>query len=213
MDVPLTRIEQYLYNLIIGEGDIPVVPFSREERYLESIITGEPVEDIIPLTKIERYLDYWSKNTVITDGYIIIYMNSSGSDIIHIEMVTKNGSGKYNPEPFISSDGEIINITGWSSTAGGQAVTNITKNVNEHKTVYAVEQNTGIYIPDHIAVTTPPTKTEYEEGEALDFTGIEVTIYKKDDSVWTDTTHPQGKALFSELEFPVTVATLPEEGD
>jgi hypothetical protein len=73
--------------------------------------------------------------------------------------------------------------------------------------------NTQTDNPHHILITTPPTKTEYEEGETLDFTGIEVTIYKKDDSVWTDTTHPQGKALFSELEFPVTVATLPEEGD
>ena len=54
--------------------------------------------------------------------------------------------------------------------------------------------------PTRIEVTTPPTKTEYNDGDIIDFTGIEVTAYREDDSVY-------GIVPFDELEFPVTIAS------
>lgn len=38
--------------------------------------------------------------------------------------------------------------------------------------------------PDHILITTPPTKLTYEVGETIDITGMVVTAYNSDDSVW-----------------------------
>lgn len=59
---------------------------------------------------------------------------------------------------------------------------------------------------DHIAVTVLPLKTEYLDGETLDFTGIEVTIFRPDGTVYTDSNYPDGVIPFAELTFPVTVA-------
>lgn len=60
--------------------------------------------------------------------------------------------------------------------------------------------------PSRIAVTTPPTKTTYYEGERIDFTGIVVTLYNTDGSVYTDEWHPDGVAAFEELSFSSDVA-------
>lgn len=51
-----------------------------------------------------------------------------------------------------------------------------------------------------IEVTKSPNKVEYNDGDTIDFTGIEVTAYKEDNSVF-------GVIPFEELIFPVTVAS------
>jgi hypothetical protein len=217
--IPISRTEKLLYKL--GGGNVNTIPepISRVEQYLNYLVRNGVNAEIpaVPLTRIEWFLDYLCKNwsTIITSGCTITYMNDDGSETINIEHIVDGGNGTFIPtDTYVdTTDGQIIGFAGWAATAGGTINNSLVQNVTTDITVYAVYAGTGEYVPDHIAVTTPPTKTEYEEGETLDFTGIEVTIYKKDDSVWTDTTHPQGKALFSELEFPVTVATLPEEGD
>lgn len=60
--------------------------------------------------------------------------------------------------------------------------------------------------PTRIAVTTPPSKTTYYEGEKIDYSGIVVTLYNSDGSVYTDDWHPDGLAVFEELMFPVEIA-------
>ena len=58
-------------------------------------------------------------------------------------------------------------------------------------------------IPASIRVITPPTKTTYEDGETIDFTGIEVKAYTEDGE-------EVESIPFEELIFPVTVADLDE---
>lgn len=60
-------------------------------------------------------------------------------------------------------------------------------------------QNTNNTPVSSIEVTTPPSKTIYNDGETIDFTGIEVAAYKDDGSLL-------GYIPFSQLEFPVTIA-------
>lgn len=62
-------------------------------------------------------------------------------------------------------------------------------------------------IPASISVTTPPSKTDYNDGETIDFTGMVVKAYKSSGDVWTDSTHPDGVIPHSELIFPVTTAS------
>lgn len=67
--------------------------------------------------------------------------------------------------------------------------------------------------PSSIAVTTPPNKTQYYDGEKIDFTGIIVTLYNSNNSVYTDDWHPDGVAAFEELNFPIDVAHIGATGN
>ncbi len=54
---------------------------------------------------------------------------------------------------------------------------------------YAVDEDgegnlTETLVPSSIRVTTPPTKTEYDIGDMIDITGIVVTAYKGDGTVY-----------------------------
>ena len=66
-------------------------------------------------------------------------------------------------------------------------------------------------IPSSIVVTTPPTMTSYIDGESIDITGIVVTAYKKDGTIWSDSTHPGGVIPVSELSFNPTIAAFDAE--
>lgn len=61
-------------------------------------------------------------------------------------------------------------------------------------------------LPSSIAVTTPPSKTVYNDGEGIQFDGMVVKAYKKSGELWTDKTHANGIIPHSELSFPVTNA-------
>ena len=57
-------------------------------------------------------------------------------------------------------------------------------------------------LPDHINVTTPPAKTDYIPGDKIDYSGIVVTAYKKDGTIWDNPNYPNGVIPFNELIFP-----------
>ena len=61
-------------------------------------------------------------------------------------------------------------------------------------------------MPAYILVTNPPTKTAYEYGEEIDYSGIEVTLYNSDGSVWASLDYPDGKIPLEELIFPESIA-------
>lgn len=61
-------------------------------------------------------------------------------------------------------------------------------------------------VPSGIKIITPPTKTEYTAGEAIDYSGIVVALQKKDGSTFTDSKYPNGHIPMQELIFPVTEA-------
>ena len=62
-------------------------------------------------------------------------------------------------------------------------------------------------IPAYILVTKPPDKTAYEYGEYIDYSGVEVTLYNSDGSVWASLDYPDGKIPYDELIFPESAAT------
>lgn len=59
-------------------------------------------------------------------------------------------------------------------------------------------------IPSRIEVVTPPTKTRYSDGDAIDFSGIVVKGYLETGGLW-------GTIPFNELVFPDTTAVIQEE--
>lgn len=63
-------------------------------------------------------------------------------------------------------------------------------------------------LPSSIQVVTPPTKTDYTDGETIDFSGMVVKAYLKTGGVWSDSDHPGGVIPISELIFPVTTADI-----
>jgi hypothetical protein len=47
-------------------------------------------------------------------------------------------------------------------------------------------------LPSSIVLVTPPTKMDYNDGEAIDLSGAVVTAKMADGTTWTDTDHPNG---------------------
>lgn len=59
----------------------------------------------------------------------------------------------------------------------------------------------AVTYPHHIDITTLPTKTAYVDGESIDITGIVVTAYNEDGTVWTSNAYPNGIIPINELSF------------
>ncbi|MBR0367413.1 MAG: hypothetical protein IJH86_03345 [Clostridia bacterium] len=62
-------------------------------------------------------------------------------------------------------------------------------------------------VPTSIAITTNPTKTAYDDGEQIDYTGMVVTAYDANGDVWdNDGAYPNGVIPIADLNLPETVA-------
>lgn len=60
--------------------------------------------------------------------------------------------------------------------------------------------------PASIALISPPTKTEYINGETIDYTGMVVKLYKGNGFTFIDTAHPDGLLSLSELTLTMQTA-------
>ena len=60
-------------------------------------------------------------------------------------------------------------------------------------------------LPSAIKIEVPPTKTEYSEGDTIDFTGIKVFLLDANGEHFTSEEYPTGEIPFEELMFPVTI--------
>lgn len=72
-------------------------------------------------------------------------------------------------------------------------------------TVVGVDENGDLVyteIPAGIRITETPRKTEYQEGETIDYTGIRVYAIKANGSIFTDSSYHTGEIPFNELKFP-----------
>lgn len=67
-------------------------------------------------------------------------------------------------------------------------------------------------IPYAIQITTPPTKTEYEAGEEIDYSGIVVTLLTEAGTTYTSEWYPDGTVPFDELTLPVKTAHMDSNG-
>lgn len=57
-------------------------------------------------------------------------------------------------------------------------------------------------IPSHIDITTPPTVTEYSVGDAIDYSGMVVTLLDRNREVFKNSDYPNGTVPLSELSLP-----------
>ena len=62
-------------------------------------------------------------------------------------------------------------------------------------------------VPTYISIISDPTKTTYNDGDTIDFSGIQVQLVKKTLEIYTDSRYTNGIVPFSELSFPITTAT------
>lgn len=67
--------------------------------------------------------------------------------------------------------------------------------------------------PLRIAVTTPPTVTQYEWGDAINYGGMVVKAYTVGDNIWADANHPGGVIPTSELTLPFVNAGFNVDDD
>lgn len=75
----------------------------------------------------------------------------------------------------------------YTDTLGGQTAT------------AAIDLPVSQNLPESIVIVVQPTKTEYNDGEALNLTGMVVTAKKADGTTWTSTEYPNGHIPLGEL--------------
>jgi hypothetical protein len=109
--------------------------------------------------------------------------------------VTANGSKSASDEGVYGWDYVAVSVP-------GSSVTGIDPATGQETTV-TVNPETGDIVktvaPTEIRVTTLPTKTDYTNGETIDYSGIVVHAY-------SSTGQDMGEVPFNELVFPVTTA-------
>ena len=75
--------------------------------------------------------------------------------------------------------------------------------------------NGSIYssgLPTEIRVTTPPNKTSYTDGEAIDYSGMIVKAYDEDGNLWTSPEYPNGVVPNDELIISESIANKNTSG-
>ena len=68
-------------------------------------------------------------------------------------------------------------------------------------------------VPSSIAVVKDPNKTEYVDGETIDYSGIIVSLKGGDGEPFANSDYPNGHVPISELTFPVETAEASEDAE
>lgn len=122
---------------------------------------------------------------------------------------TDNGTFTASDDGYHSYSQVVVDVAG----GGGTSVVGTWPDGNDYE--FTVDDETGYVdmelLPSSIAVTTPPTNTTYTEGDTLDFSGIVVTAYCGDGSIYDTEDYPDGIVPLNELSFDPTIA--PEGAD
>ena len=137
-----------------------------------------------------------SANIVIQEGNVGKILNGTRRLVIHN---SGGGTSVWILEEDVERKSKTINKNGtyYADDEGVYAYSQVTVNVTDGKVTgkksdgneYAVDEDgegnlTETLVPSSIRVTTPPTKTEYDIGDLIDITGIIVTAYKGDGTVY-----------------------------
>ena len=99
----------------------------------------------------------------------------------------------------------------------GKGITGHDPDTGEDMTI-TVDPETGeleeTIMPSSIDVTIEPTKMTYEDGDTIDYTGIQVKAFDAQGDVWQSADYPDGIIPFEELILSATIAeATPVEGD
>lgn len=179
MDPPASRVETILHNILGSEHELEE-PKSRFEELLLRL--AENFSALVSITVELPDVEYIKGDTIKYDDAIVTATFESGKTVI-----ISSGLITWTPD-----NNTVLNNAGTQNVTASYTVRDNTKTWSGSITVQ--------YPITKIDVTTPPTKLEYNDGDSIDFTGIVVTAYREDNSVW-------GVVPFDELEFPVTVAS------
>lgn len=125
-----------------------------------------------------------------------------GSTQLGTKFISENGTYRASTDGYYGYS--EVTVSGVGSVTGRDPETG--EDVEVHRDPETGEIVETI-IPASIRITTPPSKTTYNDGETINFTGMVVKAYKSSGDVWTDSTHPDGVIPNNELVFPVTTAS------
>lgn len=178
-DPPASRVEAILHNILGSEHELEA-PKSRIEKLLMEL--AENRSALVSITVVLPDIEYTKGDTINYSEAVVTATFESGKTAI-----ISPGLIVWSPE-----NNTVLNSAGSQTVTASYTVKDTTKTWTGSITV--------LYPVTKIEVTKTPDKVEYEDGETIDFTGIEVTAYREDNSVW-------GLVPFAELEFPVTVAS------
>jgi len=124
------------------------------------------------------------------DGYYIVNVNVSGG------IGSATNDGLPTTENGVAPGGIGSSVVGWDEVDGNEYAIGVDSSGNLVKTK----------VPSGIEIGTPPTKTNYNSGEAIDYSGIIVILKGGDDAMFSDAKYPNGRVPFDELVFPIDKA-------
>lgn len=162
----------------------------------------EPLDDIEPISidEAEDILDELEIDATDPDAIEAIadYLGVDPEDLVIVD--PDDASTVKEAEPKVADK--------------GQRAEGIDQETGEETTITPSGKDTTP-IPKAIAVTRPPNRTAYEDGDTIDFTGIEVRLFISyteegssiDAKPYRDSRYPNGVIPFGELVFPETIAS------
>ena len=166
-------------NIIITEVNEPKTLTDLDE--LKTPKVGGGYEYWVRKSDTKLTTKHVSKNgtyTAKSDGYY-------GFDKVNVNVRGGNGSADSHGRPTggdIKPGGAGSAVVGTDPTTGNDVVVGV--------------DSTGTLvttpIPTSIVLVTPPTKTDYNDGETIDLSGAVVVAKMADGTTWTDADHPNG---------------------
>lgn len=119
--------------------------------------------------------------------------------------INKNGVYVAEQEAYYGYKKLTVNVPNAGSISGYNPSTG-------YDTTYSVDPQTGEIVekslPSSITIVVNPTKTEYTDGETIDYSGLQVRALDGHGEVWQDADHPDGIIPMSELIFSESVAEV-----
>lgn len=116
-------------------------------------------------------------------------------------------NGTYNASTYdVNSFSRVVVAVTQDSGNGGSVIGRMPDGNEYEFTVDDGGEIVTTKLPSSIAVTTLPSKLSYNDGDAIDFTGLVVTAFDGNGE-------SMGEVPFNELVFPVTTATSISSGD
>lgn len=168
----------------------PLPPVTRVEHLLYALGGGETWTPEVALTRWERYLMH------IDGGSIALPARPITREEQYLHYIA-SGSGDIPEHPITRVEQYLeCKATGEGELPEKQ-ITRL-----EAYLRWWIENSGG---PDHITITSEPTKLVYNDGETIDFTGLVVVAYNDDGTVWDDK-YEGGVIPLEKLTFPVTTA-------
>ena len=146
------------------------------------------------------------------DGYSKVIVNVPAPEIDLItKRITANGT-------YIATDEGVDGYNQVIVTGIGNAVGVDPSDQGGDENEYYIHQNSECNViektplPSFLRIVTYPTKTQYNDGELIDISGIVVQAFMRDGTIWEDAAHPGGIIPTSELAHLPYRAHIDDEG-